>query len=112
MFKCGRVGDSRIRAHTHPHAHTCTHKNTHVRAREHTHTHTHTQVTALQNSEELSDGSVRILPPALLFAQYDDFDRLGPLPDVGQLDPEWLKEQNEWIAGGGGIRTHDKDKDA
>lgn len=66
------------------------------------------KVIALQNSEELDDGSVRILPPSLLFAHVDDFDRLGDLPDVGQLDPEWVKEQNEWINSGGAIRTDDE----
>jgi len=62
------------------------------------------RVVALQSSEELADGSVRILPPSLVFSQADDFDRLGALPDVGQLDPEWVKEQNDWINSGGGIR--------
>eukprot|EP00802_Teleaulax_amphioxeia_P018984 Tamp_19199.p1 GENE.Tamp_19199~~Tamp_19199.p1 ORF type:complete len:419 (+),score=53.80 Tamp_19199:25-1257(+) len=67
------------------------------------------RIMALQNSEELADGSVRILPPSLLFAQVDDFDRRGALPNVGQLDPEWVKEQNDWINSGGGIRTEDDD---
>ena len=39
----------------------------------------------MQSSEELADGSVRILPPSLVFSQADDFDRLGALPDVGQV---------------------------
>lgn len=63
------------------------------------------KVMALQSSEELADGSVRILPPSLLFGQVDAFDRLGNLPNIGTLDPEWLKEQYDWIDAGGEIRS-------
>ena len=41
----------------------------------------------------------------LLCMQVDAFDRLGNLPNIGTLDPEWLKEQYDWIDAGGEIRS-------